>query len=311
MNRSTADNSDEASSRIPIQRVKDVMEIVVDVRPVWVVGLIIAILISLFTVSRSPDGTINFALEVKTVTIILIALIWLPALLRVFALAGGRLKALGGELELGGLVQLLMALKPEDRQEVAAFVAASADRAASRLGGAERRAVEQVGRVAEHHLSDALSQTPTDEELKRLAKEYEAARKEPFTAQRTIRLEALLSQVRMLAARPEVTEAYVQAWADGFKGAPEGKRIVALGLLQALPSNISTFDIVVDAILNPKSPFEQYHALRAAEGMLVFLDSAQKAKLAQVIRDRQQGGRIRIQGDRWGLSERILTRLRG
>jgi hypothetical protein len=104
MNKSAVNDNDDASSKTkaPIDQIEELMRIIVDPRHrrPWVVGLVIATLVSLFKVSRSPEGIIHFTLEVTTVTLILIALVWLPALIQVFALSGGRLKTLAGEVEL-------------------------------------------------------------------------------------------------------------------------------------------------------------------------------------------------------------------
>jgi hypothetical protein len=64
----------------------------------------------------------------------------------------------------------------------------------------------------------------------------------------------------------------------------------------------------VQAITGCLSAFEQYHALRAAQGMLPALDAEHRRRLAAAIQSqREEGGHIRPGTDRWALSERILA----
>mgnify|MGYP003289556364 CR=1 FL=1 len=83
---------------------------------------------------------------------------------------------------------------------------------------------------------------------------------------------------------------------------------MGLALLQALAAGSRYLDVAVQAITGALSAFEQYHALRAAQGMLPALDTQHRRRLAAAIQSqREEGGPIRAGTDRWALSERILA----
>ena len=77
-------------------------------------------------------------------------------------------------------------------------------------------------------------------------------------------------------------------------------------------NHLEIFDIILEGIGNSRTASEQYTALSAAERMVTGLEAAERKKLKDVIEDQRSGGPgkwITIDSDRWGLSERILSRL--
>ena len=72
--------------------------------PLWmrVVGGLA--LVSCFSVDHPASGGVGVHFDVSTTTIGLVALIWLPALIGVIGVAGGRFKAAGIEASSGGLM---------------------------------------------------------------------------------------------------------------------------------------------------------------------------------------------------------------
>ncbi|SOB82682.1 hypothetical protein [Streptomyces sp. 1331.2] len=118
--------------------------------------------------------------------------------------------------------------------------------------------------------------------------------------------EGVVAEVRSTAKRSALTADQVRAlFADGS----EGRRIQALALMQGDPA-LADLESVLDAILHPRSGFEQYHALLAARGLLSRLPAAE----AQRLRDAVAAQLVDPQGipygsDRSWLAEKILSRL--
>ncbi|MEV6684469.1 hypothetical protein AB0N28_03870, partial [Streptomyces sp. NPDC051130] len=64
------------------------------------------------------------------------------------------------------------------------------------------------------------------------------------------------------------------------------------------------------AITHPRTPFEQYHAMRLALQMIDELNTEQARRLAEAV-EAQRGIRFRRDSDRVRLREEILQRVRG
>jgi hypothetical protein len=125
-------------------------------------------------------------------------------------------------------------------------------------------------------------------------------------AQRTLEMERLMSHVRREARQSELDASEVRSM---FFDGDEGDRVRALALMQGDPS-VRDVDVALAGIRESRSAFEQYHALRLAQGMLPSLDARQRQDLAGAIAEqRGRGGHIAPGTDRWYLSERILADL--
>jgi hypothetical protein len=147
-----------------------------------------------------------------------------------------------------------------------------------------------------------------------LARQYEDLRARlPPGSTRTTQMTALVGAV-VPSSDPAPPMPEAQTW---FRGGSPGQRIVALGLLRALPDPAGFF-IVNECIAQARSPFEQYTALTVAEWMLPRLDEAKSAFLEQTILTVREGttdAPVRIDptdadASRWDLTVQILERLR-
>jgi hypothetical protein len=85
------------------------------------------------------------------------------------------------------------------------------------------------------------------------------------------------------------------------------QRVTALGMMQARPE-LREIRAVLPVIEDPRSPFEQYHALRLADEMVNDLGTVERRLLAQAVKD-QQGLGIRRDASRWHLCKQILRGL--
>ena len=93
-----------------------------------------------------------------------------------------------------------------------------------------------------------------------------------------------------------------------FARGSDGDRFVALLLLQTAPST-TCLNIALEAIQNPRSPFEQYHGLRAVDLMTHQLGKSQVGKLIQVLKIARGKYLIPANRSRWDVYKDISAKL--
>lgn len=257
---------------------------------------------SLFEVSRTSDGIVTVNFHITTTTIILIALYWLPPMLKVIAVTGGKIKTSLVEVELPGAVSWLEETDTEtQRVLLSSFIA-----------GIET--IENPSPDVREHLSNyenRLAELPppvqdANNQLKTNARLYNEIRNLPRGSERTIKMGTIVNQIKSLVHLVDFKEIGFDKLVDSES---QGDRIVGLALLQVKPDKLG-FPLVKNAIGCSKSGFEQYQALRAAEQMLSILDNNEKQELVKVINEQRSEGDkkyIKPGTDRWGLSIRILN----
>jgi len=210
------------------------------------------------------------------------ALIAAGLVLVAFGMFGSRIQSIEGA-----------GLKLQLQERAATLLEAAVD--ADNAGRHE--AAEQLRDQAEQLLSAA----------KGVASQYERVRTlEPASAERTANLEALLQHARAmaeLAAGPGDVDRL-------FRTGTEGNRISALAIIQAKPS-LADVALINDAVATPRSAFEQYQALRAAEAAAARGLSEDNARsLRTTVGKALFGGDLgAVDSDRCRVAERVLAML--
>jgi hypothetical protein len=233
----------------------------------WIWGLSVLSVLSVCDFTAGPNS-FGVKVQVNSITVILVALIWLPAVLNVFALGGARVKVPAGELETLGLLDFM-------------------------------RSVESSDPLAPHE--------PVDARLHDLEVRYETLREVlPHGHQRTVMLEAIMLQARALVQSAEESGELDRRMAD-FESADEGSRAVTLGLLQATTAtSVTMVECVVDAIVSARSAFEQYHGLRAAQLLNPRVSPLLQSRLTHAVRRAADSGTMSDTGYRKALVRQIL-----
>jgi hypothetical protein len=96
-----------------VEQVGELLRVRFRVPRAWLLAVVAAAaVLSDFEVTRDAQGHLAVGFRVTATTMALVALVWLPALLGVFAVAGGGLKTPAGEATPGGLLDVLKALDP-------------------------------------------------------------------------------------------------------------------------------------------------------------------------------------------------------
>ena len=300
------------SGRVSMAQLQAVIEKILLPTPLpWLVVLGIAIILSVFDVTRTTEGTFEITFHLTTVTVILVALVWLPFLLKVIAISGGGVKTAAGEASILGLDQLLSRLDPGTQREALSSYVTIVEAAQSRSPEGDQPRLRELREGLEHQLASLSPESQhAREQLKAFAKLYEATRNSMSPgSDRTFKMSTIMAQARAMASQAKYDPLEVsRLWGENSSGS----RIIALAILQASP-NPTFFPLALEAIGKSGSAFEQYHALRAVEEMVGALSPDQKQQLAVTLRDQRSGGSgkyINPDSDRWTLSSRILNALK-
>jgi hypothetical protein len=303
-------------------RMRHILALVPPPPRAWIVFLLIATMLSTLEV-RFGAGLESLTFRVTAITATLIGLVWLPVIVKVYALVGGSVKTPVGEASSPGLLELVKLL-PEDAQRPAlASFAATADVAATTVTGPQRERALTVSREIEKELS-TLPRPSSIENVKQrlvdLAEQYEFLRRTlPSGGERMLKLSAVVREAGSLVDQGAVTHELMTGWMEDFANAGDGQRLIGLALIRGLrdPRTFPavSYELTLGAIKHPRSPFEQYQALRIAEVMVRHraLNDEERGRLAEALKYQRstQDGAIIAPDDpsRWDLSGSILSQL--
>ncbi|MFL1429969.1 MULTISPECIES: hypothetical protein [unclassified Nocardiopsis] len=126
----------------------------------------------------------------------------------------------------------------------------------------------------------------------------------PSGPDRVRSLERIMARARDLATARSFAPEEVRRWLTSGK---DEERITALGLMQADVS-LRDFDAALSAITEPRSAFEQYHAMLLAEQMIDDLAPEQRERLAHTLHTPKIQA-LRPGSDREALREAMLHTL--
>lgn len=118
---------------------------------------------------------------------------------------------------------------------------------------------------------------------------YESVRSHlPSGQRRTQEMDGLVRRARSLAPQLQLSAPDV---ARMLREGGDGQRVTALGLMQGAPQ-VADLDLVIDVLEKPRSPFEQFHALRLLHQLFPTLPFEQQARVvAAVAGQRRSMGR--------------------
>jgi len=123
----------------------------------------------------------------------------------------------------------------------------------------------------------------------------------PEGRERTRAMESIMDRARELAGQGAFQPSEIISW---LRDGSDEQRIIALAMMQAQPT-LREFDALLATIKDPRSAFEQYHAMLLAKQMLDDLDVEQRQSLAEVLKD-EQSMRFPFDRGRRRLSQAIL-----
>lgn len=139
--------------------------------------------------------------------------------------------------------------------------------------------------------------------VKLTATEYESVRAASAGgAQRTRDMSRVINKLKAATPAAEGPEDVRRLFEEGS----DGNRVAALVLMETDP-RLAVMASIEDAITNPRSAFEQYHALRASEAAASTSEPQQMAQLRTTIQHALEAGRFgAMDSDRCRVAQRVL-----
>jgi hypothetical protein len=255
------------------------LPVVMHVPPLWAIAMVIVAVVSAVDLSRAPNGDLAFHVGVDVVAIGAIALIWLPALLRLLSITGGSLKAAGVEASAGGL------LSSSDLIDTLANIRTGTEQLdkdspdAADPTEVARKVNAEVNRIAEHYLPP--EEAINDEALSAIARRYEEIRRtQPAGHDRTVAMTRCVNEarVRAKADRGAARDRAMRLLPSGAAG----DRIVGLALIEEAP-DAAALEQVLPRFTNSSSAFEAYQALVAVIRLAPLLSPEQRREAIAAI----------------------------
>ncbi len=286
----------------------------------WLAVVVPLLLLSVVRLERTADGLL-WGLYATPVTAALVAILWLPGLLRLLAARGGSVSAAGLSIGLEPLRRLGAArsdAEEEAGRDSAGHVCpgqassrwASSEKSSSGSAGplerpANRGGAADVTAPAAPALAPPSARRAIGRTLAELETSFSAllTRLPPGFA-RTAALESVLAEARVLApeASGELAER-VSTMVDDS----EARRAITLALLQGAPAPLpeQTGLALADSLARDRPSFEEYHLLRTIRDRYADLSTAGRSRVVTAVAALLDAGRFPSGGDRRSLAREI------
>lgn len=293
-----------------MRRVQAITVIALDIPALWAVVCIAGAVLASIHINVDSHGDVSGSFAPSGISAVLVALVWLPSLLRVIALAGGGVKTPAGEATTGGLLALLDVLEPGTKRDTLPTLIAALTSPEVVVDPDRRDAVRPIQRDLEMQLAAASGPAMgVREQLEARAREYEEIREnmEP-SRERTLRMTTAMAEARAAARAAPLPLIDLRTMLSSNH---DGERVIALALVQDQPDT-RLLDLILPAISESRSAFEQYQALGAMFELVPMFGRDQReaairtlsAALADSARD------IRSDASRHRMVEALLNALR-
>jgi DNA-binding CsgD family transcriptional regulator len=276
----------------------------------WLVASIIFAFLSLFRVTWTQADGFSVTFGVSGMTVLFLAVIWLPAFLQIFAIVGGAIRTPAGELSSPGIEQLLPLVDPETKDEAFGALKVIFEGAEESAPLEQRLDVRQIHQKLNEEYASTLSPEHARRELNQLAQRFQELREAPSGTRRNFLMEAIAGATRALVSKAKLSDREIETH---LQSEHQGQRVVGLSCLEVL-REVEHFNGALEIIANPKSAFEQAYALRVVEKLLPYLTPNEKQRLRQVLQRQREFDVAKYQwikpgSDRWTISDRILATL--
>ncbi len=273
----------------------------------WLVISCIFIFLSAFEVNWNKELSVKF--HVTTNTAIFLALLWLPSILKIFALTGGAVKTPAGEITGSSMMPMLQSLTAD----TLGFLIEQTKLAEEVAPPQQQLEMRQMRHEWQKAYTARVPAAESQQQMERLAERYKEIRTSmPTGAQRTFEMESITGRMRALA--PEVNYSVKQV-SDLLRSHDQGKRLQGLSIAEWSCDPIY-FDLILHIIANSQTAFEQTCALRAMSKIASKLELEQKRDLKKVLLEQRNFNEeekrwIKQNSNRWFLSERLLSAIEG
>jgi hypothetical protein len=279
MNESAEDNRARSPGDDP-ETLEGLLAVVMQIPPLWMAVITVVALLSSVEIDHASENGWGVHFEISAITLGAVALVWLPALLRLLSLTGGKLKGAGLEVSSEGLMG-----SPERMISDLTVIRSEAEEVTRRSPSLEtehmsRGIQHQVDLMASEYLGAARA--VSTEAIQRLSAEYEAVRSRmPSGDARTIEMTRIVNEARVRASANR--DAAARAAGKLLRSRREGDRIVGLAFVQEAGGAYRLSD-VIQRVESSSSAFEMFHALVALREIEPGLELHQAESAAGVLK---------------------------
>jgi hypothetical protein len=263
---------------------------------VWVSVLVVLTVLSAVRVDVGSGWQVRVG--ATSVTALLLAVLWVPTVVRLLGLRGGTVTA-------GGLSLSLEAFRrigtPEAGHREHAAGAAAAARARA---DADVETGTGAGAEVEGGTGDV---TALGQRLDALAGDFEALHDRLGPSfERTAAMEGVLAEARLMAGR---ARALLDPRLATFDAAGDGERAVTVALVQGTASPLppAVPGVLGRNLAHPRSPFEEYHLLRTLRDRWWDLPSQDREAVRRRVQRLVDAGSYDPGSDRLAVARRLLA----
>ncbi|WP_017652956.1 hypothetical protein [Fortiea contorta] len=301
------DNSDKETGKNQISReaVDWLLKQIIQIPKTWLIITTIFIVLSTFQINK--DEKLTFKFEVTNTTAVFLALLWVPSVLKIFALTGGAVKTPAGEITGSSMMPMLQSLTGD----TLGFLIEQTKLAEDVAPPQQQLEMRQIRHEWQKEYASRIPISEARQQMERLSQRYKELRNTmPAGAKRTFEMESIAGRMRALAPEVNFSSEEVNQL---LKSSDQGKRLLGLSVVE-WSGDPNYFYTILQIINNSETAFEQTCALRGAEKMVSQLKEQQKKDLMSAIihqRDYNEAEKrwIRPNSNRWSLSDRILSAL--
>ncbi len=301
---SKSDN-EAGNNQISREAVDWLLKKIVHIPKNWLI--ITSIFILLSTIQINGGEKLIFKFEVTNTTAVFLALIWLPSVLKIFALTGGAVKTPAGEITGSSMLPMLQSLTGD----TLGFLIEQTKLAEDVAPPQQQLEMRQIRHQWQKVYAARVPFSELMQQMERLSQRYKELRNSmPSGAKRTFEMESIAGRMRALAPDANFSESEVN---NLLKSSDQGKRLLGLSVIE-WSGDPNYFYQVLQIINNSETAFEQTCALRAVVKMVSKLNPQQKKDLASALIHQRNFNEaekrwIRPNSNRWALSDRILSAL--
>ncbi|MBW4645291.1 MAG: hypothetical protein KME23_20240 [Goleter apudmare HA4340-LM2] len=298
-------DNETGNNQISREAVDWLLKKIIHIPKTWLIISTIFIVLSTFQINKGDKLTVKF--EVTGTTAVFLALVWLPSVLKIFALTGGAVKTPAGEITGSSMMPMLQSLTGD----TLGFLIEQTKLAEDVAPPQQQLEMRQMRHEWQKEYASRVPISEAQQQMERLSQRYKELRNSmPAGAKRTFEMESIAGRMRALA--PEIN--FSPEEVDHLlKSSDQGKRLLGLSVVE-WSGDPNYFYTILQIIYNSETAFEQTCALRGAEKMVSKLNEQQRKDLISALihqRDFNEAEKrwIRPNSNRWSLSDRILSAL--
>jgi hypothetical protein len=298
-------DNEKGNNQISREAVDWLLKQIIEIPKTWLIISTIFIVLSTFQINKSDKLTFKF--EVTNTTAVFLALLWVPSILKIFALTGGALKTPAGEITGSSMMPMLQSLTGD----TLGFLIEQTKLAEDVAPPQQQLEMRQMRHQWQKEYASRVPVSEARRQIESLSQRYKELRNSmPPGAKRTFEMESIAGRMRSIA--PEVNFSGEEV-NQLLKSSDQGKRLLGLSVVE-WSGDADYFYTILQIINNSETAFEQTCALRASEKMIPKLKEQQKKDLMSALihqRDYNEAEKrwIRPNSNRWSLSDRILSLL--